>query len=480
MSKKNSVLVYSLEFLSVFTIILAAYMLWSFSQHQEEKTDIYSSVCSSKILKAAIIDYDVTKGYPGPPPDYFMDIADFLATRLDVKLEIIHCKNFAEAQELILEKKAHVFLITNPFDMYRPSKLKFSKPYITANWHLIVNRDDIKINTPDDLQDQTIVVSANNPAISVLQQLEQKNKNFKLVVNKDLSVKEIFSKIENGEITASAADNLTARAMRYFHPKTIVAGKIKAQTELGFAFHPKAHEMMFRVNEFIDNICDEDFIKILAAHHFHKLDVFEYLDIRKFHRRLKTRLPKYIKTIKKYSAKNNLDWRLVAAQIYQESHFNRWARSSARAKGLMQLLPSTANSLGVSDIYSPEQNIKAGIEYLRKLYDIFDKAPPTDRMKIALSTYNIGQGHMYDVRKIARDLNIDPNKWYNVMRILPLLKKKKYYSDLKYGYAKGDEPVNYVKKIYGFYKILKVLYPKDPSIANTEGSLSTDITEKKD
>jgi len=146
---------------------------------------------------------------------------------------------------------------------------------------------------------------------------------------------------------------------------------------------------------------------------------------------------------------------LIAAQIYQESHLNPRAKSRAGAKGLMQLLPGTARSLDVNDIYNPVENINAGVRHLKNLYDHFDSANGTDRMLIALAAYNVGQGHMGDARRLAAKMNLDPNSWESLTETLPLLRYRKYYKNAKYGYCRGTEPVMYIKQIMIYYDILK-------------------------
>lgn len=460
-TNKKLFLQYFAEFFLILFILTSVYLGFYIYGLKKEKLFLFDEITDSGVLKAAIVDYQISDIYPGPDTSFFEDIADFLSSRLWAKLELIKCSSFREAENLLLTKKAHILIISNPRDKYLNTSLKFSKHYITASWHLVVNRDNIKLNTLNDLKkDQKIIVTKNCPGIKQIQEVSAKKLN--LTESRALSIEQIFSKIETGEITASIADNLTGRSMRYLYPKAVLAEEIREKTQIGFALHPLAKDLMFRINIFIDNIKDEEFLNILASHYFHKLDVFEYLDLRKFHRTIDSKLPEYYPLIKKYADESNIDWRLLTAQIYQESHFNEWAKSHAMARGLMQLMPNTASALGVSNIYSPEENIKAGALYLRKLYDIFDNAQNDDRMKIALASYNMGQGHMYDARKLCRDFGLDPEKWYNMLRVLPLLKKREYYKTLNYGYARGDEPVNYVRKITGFYKILKILFPSEP------------------
>ena len=121
----------------------------------------------------------------------------------------------------------------------------------------------------------------------------------------------------------------------------------------------------------------------------------------------------------------------------------------------MQLISNMASRLGVDDILNPEQNINAGVKYLKYLYDHYDQAYGTDRLFIALAAYNIGMGHTWDARNLAREMDLDPNKWSSLAKTLPLLGYYKYNENTKYGYARGTEPIRYVKQIMIYYDILK-------------------------
>ena len=159
--------------------------------------------------------------------------------------------------------------------------------------------------------------------------------------------------------------------------------------------------------------------------------------------------------IEEAAKKHHFDWRLIAAQIYQESHFNPRAKSHAGAYGLMQLTRSTARSLGVKDLRNSKQNIQAGVKHLSNLYRHFDQAQGSDRLFIALAAYNVGQGHIMDARNLARKKKLDPNKWGSLSKTLPLLSYRKYYKDAVYGYCRGREPLEYIKQIMIYYDILK-------------------------
>jgi membrane-bound lytic murein transglycosylase F len=185
------------------------------------------------------------------------------------------------------------------------------------------------------------------------------------------------------------------------------------------------------------------------------VDFFDFVDLRTFHRRLESRLPRYKEIIQGAAEKHGFDWRLIAAQIYQESHFNPEARSHSAAYGLMQLTATVARTEGVTDIFDPRQNIEAGVRHMKNLYEHFDKAIGDDRLYIALAAYNIGQGHVWDARNLARAQNLDPNRWASLEKTLPQLSYTKYFKHAKYGYARGLQAVDYVKQIQIYYDILK-------------------------
>jgi membrane-bound lytic murein transglycosylase F len=101
------------------------------------------------------------------------------------------------------------------------------------------------------------------------------------------------------------------------------------------------------------------------------------------------------------------------------------------------------------------QNIHAGVQHLRNMYNLFDKAIGSDRLFMALAAYNIGQGHIQDARRLARKMNLDPDKWASLTKTLPLLRYQKYYKNATYGYCRGTEPIEYVEQIMIYYDILR-------------------------
>jgi membrane-bound lytic murein transglycosylase F len=178
-------------------------------------------------------------------------------------------------------------------------------------------------------------------------------------------------------------------------------------------------------------------------------------DLKTFQERVRTHLPRYRPFIKDAARKYGFDWCLIAAQAYRESRLDPLARGAYDARGLMQILPSTARSFNLADPYDPVANIKVGVQYLRSLYDLYDGVAEDDRHMMALAAYNVGPGHVQDARRLASRIGLDPNRWESLAATLPLLRDRRYYQNTEQGFCRGDITVAYVRHILIYYDILK-------------------------
>ena len=181
-------------------------------------------------------------------------------------------------------------------------------------------------------------------------------------------------------------------------------------------------------------------------------------DRQQFFRHTKTRLPQYRKEFQDAGVKYRLPWVLLASQAYQESRWNRNARSPTGVRGLMMLTRDTASDMGIKNRLDPRKSIRGGARYLaRLLAQLPETIQASDRIYFALAAYNVGMGHIKDAQTLATRLNKDPTRWDDLKTVLPLLAKKKYYKTLPNRYARGWEPVQYVKRIRAYREILQTL-----------------------
>lgn len=170
-------------------------------------------------------------------------------------------------------------------------------------------------------------------------------------------------------------------------------------------------------------------------------------------------ISQYDNIFKKYAPTVGWDWRLMAAQAFVESKFKPNARSWVGARGLMQIMPSTARGYKtkVSQLGNPETSVKVASQLINDLDSYLVKYVPNDkeRLKFVIAAYNVGIAHVYDAIALAKKYNLDPQKWDdNVEKAILMKMNPKYYNDpvTKYGYCRGTETVAYVKRITNFYE----------------------------
>jgi soluble lytic murein transglycosylase-like protein len=179
-------------------------------------------------------------------------------------------------------------------------------------------------------------------------------------------------------------------------------------------------------------------------------------------------ISRFDRVIHRHAAEQGLDWRLVAALIFEESRFVPDRQSTAGAYGLMQIRPIAAADVGSERFKTPDDNIKTGIRYLKRLEKIFNRAHGRDRLALVLAAYNMGPGHVHDAQALARRFGYDPYCWDDSMDLmLPLLQAPTYFESLPNGYADGQETVTYVTRILNRYERYKAQTDEWPAFSKT-------------
>jgi membrane-bound lytic murein transglycosylase F len=393
--------------------------------------------------------------YRGQPVGFEYDLAKLFADDLGVRLKVKIAEQWEGMIPDLKTDKGAFIAASMTITPKRQRDVSFSDGYLPVQQYIIVNRDNGLIEGAEDLAGKAVHVRRGTSYQERLEELQRQGTDLRIVALPDIPTEELIREVAEGRIEVTIADSNIALRNRRYYPRAIVAGAISEKEYLGWAVHPEAGSLLRRINAFFKKIKANGKFNAIYNRYYEDVESFDYVDLRTFHRRMQTRLPRYREIIQKAASEHGFDWRLIAAQIYQESHYNPAARSHSGAYGLMQLTPSTASSLGVKTILNPRENIEAGVRHLKALYDHFDSAIGDDRLYIALAAYNIGQGHIWDARNLARRKDLDPNRWSALEKTLPLLSYAKYYRYSKYGYCRGIQPVTYVKQILIYYDILK-------------------------
>jgi len=316
----------------------------------------------------------------------------------------------------------------------------------------------------EDLKKYKIEIITKSSYVESMQALKKENPFLKWTENEGYTTEHIFNKIDKKKIDCTVADsNIIAINRRYF-PHIHVAFPVSEMRSLAWMLPKKSSSFKLsnEITQWMIKFKKSKKYAQIKDRYFAHTEFFDYVDLSVYHKRIKTLLPKYIDSFKRGAKKYGLDWRLLAAQAYQESHWNPRAKSPTGVRGMMMLTLPTAKELGVTNRLNYRHSIEGGAKYMKNLIRRTSDGVKAkeDRYKFALAAYNIGMGHVFDAIRLGKNIDKNPYTWVNMKKILPLLAERKYYKKLRYGYARGSEPVKYVRRINNYYDILRQYYKK--------------------
>ena len=316
----------------------------------------------------------------------------------------------------------------------------------------------------NSLIDYNFEIITKSSYIESMEQLKSEHPKLTWKEHEGYTTEHIFERIDKKKVDCTVADSHIISINRRYYPHLHVAFAVSEQQSLAWMMSKQggSYKLMSEMNLWFKKFKKSQEFAVIKDRYFAHVEIFDYVDIAVYHKRIKERLPKYIDSFRRGGKKYDIDWRLLAAQAYQESHWNPRAKSPTGVRGMMMLTLATAKQMGVTNRLNYRHSIDGGAKYLVRQ---IKRAPEgvkegVDRAKFALAAYNIGRGHMYDAIRLGKKLGKDPYVWVNMKEILPLLSERKYYKQLKYGYARGHEPVRYVERINNYFDILKQYYKK--------------------
>jgi membrane-bound lytic murein transglycosylase F len=262
--------------------------------------------------------------------------------------------------------------------------------------------------------------------------------------------------VKAGQADCALVDGREFSFARHQYPEVSVAFTLPEERPAQWIVRRQANDLFAAVNEFFRSIRVSGELERALARASGDTRGFEYLESRGFQDHILSRLPAYRAWFEQAAADHGIDWRLLAAMGYQESKWNPSAVSPDGAVGVMMLVASTAESLGVKDRRDPRQSIFAGARYFADVRSkIPARIPEPDRTWMAVASYNVGFGHLEDARVLTQERGKNPDSWADVREALPLLTQEKFYARAKRGYARGWEPVQFVEQVQGFLTMLE-------------------------
>lgn len=333
-------------------------------------------------------------------------------------------------------------------------EIRFSRRVSTVSEIVVTRSNDKSINTVEDLGGRTIYVRPSSSYWRTLVKLKDSGIDFELKpAPENMETEEIIAKVASGEYDLTVADSNILDIELTWRDDIKGALTLGDPVSHGWLVRTEDKALLAAVNRFLKKEYRGLFYNLIYQKYFQEPHTIrKHLEDR-VDGREGGELSPYDKIVKKIADKDNIDWRLIVSQMYQESRFDPDAKAWTGAQGLMQVMPRTAMELGIDNLRDPEQGIKAGIGYLVWLRDRFEpELSVRDRMWFALAAYNAGIGHVRDARRLAKRQGWEATRWFdNVEKAMLLLSKRKYANDAPHGYVRGIEPVKYVRQIRDRY-----------------------------
>lgn len=465
----------TLKITRFFSVILAVLLLANCSKQPEKST-------LERVLNRGYVNVGTLFGansyYIGAegPEGFEYELAQQYADYLGVELKIVPSYSLNELFPKLENGDVDLLAAGLAVTDERLQNYDFAPSYDTITQKLVFKQGNKRPRKIEDLTG-TLTVVEDSSHVENLRKLKARFPELVWRETTEQDSGELLMDVLDGEIDYTVVDSNLLAINRRYYPDISIGFTINQPENLAWLVDKYSDDsILASLIEFFGQVQQDGSLLTLSDKYYGHIQKFNYVDTQAFLAAIEQKLPRYFPLFEKYG--QDIDWRLLAAISYQESHWNPKARSHTGVRGMMMLTLPTAKQMGVKSRLDPEQSIRGGARYFKKLIDrIPARIPSPDRVWFALASYNIGFGHVNDARIITEQQGGDPDRWVDVKPRLPLLKKKKFYRKTKYGYARGDEAVNYVENIRRYYHTLTYIDDRERKETVTNNKPTEELTD---
>jgi membrane-bound lytic murein transglycosylase F len=438
----------------------------------ENKHDL-PAILKRGVMKATT-DYNSTNYfvYRGQPMGFHLELLRMFAQHIGVEIEIFVSNDLDENFACLLaDGECDVIAMDLAVTRSRREMVAFTEPHSQTRQVLIQRRpehwyhmrstemEDLLIRNQIDLSGKTVHVQRNSAHAIRLRHLMEEIGDIIHIVEVDQEPESLIERLANGEIDFTISDEHVAQVNQSYYANIDIMTPVSFTQNLSWAVRHDTPLLKAAIDEWMSEFTQTRQYATLYSRYFQN-PRSSMMAKSPFHSLGGGKISLFDEYFKRYSEIIGWDWRLIASLAFQESRFNNDAVSWAGAFGIMQLMPGTAAMYNVSQASTPIENIIAGVKYLdwidRRMREVIED--DSERVKFVLASYNVGIGHVMDARRLAEKYDKNPNIWKDNVDYFVLNKSKpKYYLDpvVRFGYARGSEPFNYVSEILERYEHYK-------------------------
>lgn len=425
--------------------------------------------------------------YKGQPMGYEYDLLDLFAKHIGVGLEFHLTTDLASTFDLLDQGVGDIIAYSLTVTSERKERVAFSHPHFQARQMLIQRKPDnwkqlkrheleqSMIRNQVDLIGKEVMVRGTSAHASRLRNLsDELGGDINIIEDfATASTEDFIEMVSDGTINYTVADEHIALVNSTYYPNIDVLTPVSFPQQIAWAVRKNAPSLLGSVNSWIDEMRNKAEYYVIFNKYFKNSKAHLARAKSDFSNIFSgSRLSPYDDLIKETAKELHWDWKLLAAQIFQESKFNPKAKSWAGARGLMQLVPRTGMAYGITNLEDPKSSLKAGSRHIKWLDDYWRKKVPDslERVKFILGSYNVGQGHVLDAYKLTKKYNSDEKHWGTVAEYLLKKSDANYFNDpvVKYGYCRCTEPIEYVENIYTLFEHYNTLFSNGVPVESSD------------
>lgn len=438
--------------IGVVTLLLAA-ALWPSLPWMGKPENRVAGIIARGELRVSTINSPLTYAAINNK-DYGLDyeLAKRFADYLGVKLKVTVRQNISQLFDDLDAGKTDMLAAGLVYNTERVKNYQAGPTYYSVSQQLVYRVGGNRPRTLAGINAEQLAIAPGHVALNDLQALkESKYPDLNWRVDEKRGTTALMQAVIDGTLEYTVADSVAVSLFQRVHPELAVALDISdEQPVTWFSEKSEDNSLSAAMLDFFNSMNEDGTLARLEEKYLGHGNDFDYVDTRTFLRAVQNTLPDLKPLFEKYA--RQIDWRLLAAIAWQESHWDPQATSPTGVRGMMMLTRNTAQSLGLTDRTDAEQSLNGGMRYLQDMMAKVPEAiPKEERIWFALAAYNMGYAHMLDAMALTKKQKGNPNSWSDVKQRLPLLSQKPYYSRLKYGYARGHEAYAYVENIRKYH-----------------------------
>ena len=392
------------------------------------------------------------EGKAGPEYDIAAAFADYLGLKIKVKV----ANEFGDLESLLKNRQGELIAANLTRTGAREKLFSFGPDYADITTIAVYKRGKKRPRELADLVGMNVSVIAGSSYESLLEKARETLPDLQWTSAKSLGMEDLLLDIAEGELDATLVDSNIFKTNSQFYPRLKPGFTLEDHQHQAWAFLPGDDDSLLQKARSYFRLIEENG-SLAAIQNRYKVNDngLERVGMFQFMKQVRNRLPALKPVFQEVAGAHGLDWRLLAAMGYQESHWDADAVSQTGVRGIMMLTRRTATQLGITDRLDPEQSIEGGARYFLRLRKrIPARIPEPDRSWMALAAYNMGWGHLEDTRKLTQKQGGNPDRWQDVNERLNLLSQEKWYRQTRFGYARGYEARQYVENIRSYFDTL--------------------------